>query len=519
MEQSVRVPARLSAVDFQAMFEVSDMCTLVHDGRTKEIIWANGAACRMLEYDLRELLPLRANHISGLAQQYDRMVARALLQDALETGVSRVRWELRSKSGRLIPTDAFAVRIDTADGPAVMVQYRDLEREHATDEQDRLAARYVTSLTRHTSTIALMLDGEGRIRTATDTALGYLAEGRSPETVVGCLVDEVAALYADGVRIRWSRIADDAEPLRAIRLEIARESAPATWLEGSVERLTEDGGEQSYLVFLHDVSDRVHDDARRELEQRQEDYLARYNAMGDLAMAIAHELGQPLAAARNFIAGARTRLASDRAEGDPERTAAVEFGLDSARSQLDRASTIVSTLRTFVGHLEHIEQVVDLGDILRECMPFIQLRAQAAGVAVEVRHHPVPIPVRCERVLTGQVVLNLCFNAIDEMAAWGEDAHPVLVTAALVDGEAVLSVTDRGRGLTRDPFAESFTEKSSGSGIGLALSYRIITRQHGRIWHGPGAAGGSVFAFAFPLATADEVSDRAAAESGAGARP
>jgi len=64
----------------------------------------------------------------------------------------------------------------------------------------------------------------------------------------------------------------------------------------------------------------------------------------------------------------------------------------------------------------------------------------------------------------------------------------------------VLTVDDHGRGVSRDPFAESFTGKPGGSGIGLALSHRIITRQHGSIWAELREEGGSRFGFALPLA-------------------
>jgi two-component system sensor kinase FixL len=63
----------------------------------------------------------------------------------------------------------------------------------------------------------------------------------------------------------------------------------------------------------------------------------------------------------------------------------------------------------------------------------------------------------------------------------------------------MVTVDDHGRGPIRDPFTESFTSKEQGSGIGLALSHRIITRQHGRIWAERRPGGGSRFAFALPL--------------------
>ena len=76
----------------------------------------------------------------------------------------------------------------------------------------------------------------------------------------------------------------------------------------------------------------------------------------------------------------------------------------------------------------------------------------------------------------------------------------MVLTTTIEGDEGVLTVDDQGRGLPHDPFAQSFTAKERGSGIGLALSYRIITRQHGRIWAQRRPEGGSRFGFALPLA-------------------
>ncbi|MFJ8655758.1 ATP-binding protein [Streptomyces rochei] len=489
--------------DFVAMMNASDTCVLLHDARTKEILWANPAACAMLGFGLGEIVTLRANHISSAAQQYDRVVARALLQDAIDHGAGRVEWRLRSRSGRIIPTDAFAVRVELTRGPAVMVQYRDIEREHRTDTEQRLAASYVETLTRHTSTVAFMVDAAGVILSATDTALGYLGLSGRPLAPGRHALTSLATIHLGATRASWGDVVRGADPVLPVRLETEQTHGRSAWLEGSAERLPQQPADV-YLLILHDVSDRVRDEALRELEQRREDYLARYNAMGDMAMAIAHELGQPLAAARNFLAGARTHV--DTTASGRETEGRLLFGLDGASRQIDRAAAIVSTLRAFVGNLEHVQQVVDLNEIVRECLPFVRLRADPAGVGLELRLSPEPVLVRCERVLTGQVVLNLCFNAIEELAECDRSVRRLLITTA-ADGdggarEGVLTVADRGRGLRQDPFTESFTGKEHGSGIGLALSHRIITRQRGRIWSEPRPEGGSLFGFAFPIAPA-----------------
>lgn len=488
----------LVADDFVAMMNASHRCVLIHDAGTKNILWANPAACAMLEFTLDEIRPLKANHMSSSAQQYDRVLGRAWLQDAVEHGISRIEWHYRSKSGRVIPTDAIAVRVELAQGPGVMVQFRDIESEQRTEQELRLATTYVEALARHTATVAFMLDADGLIRFATDTALGHLGLNGEELPPSGMQLDACVEFVEDGRTVAWAQLAARADPVHPVRMRVRGVQAEPVWLEGGLERLSEQPL-PAFLMILHDVSGRVLAEERRELRTRQENHQARYTAMGDMAMAIAHELGQPLAAAGNFLAGVRRHL-----ETAGTLVPAVRYGLDSADRQLGRATSIVSSLRAFVGHLEHVEQVVDLNEIVQECLYFAQLRGQGSGVTVEVQAHPQPLPVRCERVLTGQVVLNLCANAVDEMAQAAPEHRKIVLATGTAHGQGTFTVSDRGRGPQRDPFEESFTSKEHGSGIGLALSYRIITRQHGRIWWRPRTGGGSVFGFGLPLATSAE---------------
>jgi two-component system, LuxR family, sensor kinase FixL len=484
----------LVADDFVAMMNASRMCVLIHDAATKRILWANPAACELLGFTLTEIRPLKAHHMSSSAQQYDRVIGRAWLQDAVERGASRIEWHYRSKSGRVIPTDALAVRVELSQGTAVMVQFRDIEREQQIERELRLTTSYVDALAHHTSTLALMLDETGTIRFATDTALAAIGAG----------VDEpmraltaFAELRLDGRAASWAEVLARAEPVTPVELEV-RHSGGELWLEGSLERLRQADAD-ALLMILHDVSDRVQHQVRRARELHRENYLARYTAMGDMAMAIAHELGQPLAAAGNFLAGVRKRAEQLAEDGQlpPGAAGLLTHGVAGAVNQIERAARIVRSVRAFVGHLEQVEQVVDLNNIVEECLYFVRLRATPLGVDVRVRLSGEPVLVRCERVLTGQVVLNLCFNAVDEMGRASSIGRWITVGTA---PDGTFTVDDRGRGLPRDPFAESFTSKEHGSGIGLALSYRIITRQRGRIWAESRDEGGSRFGFTLPLA-------------------
>ncbi|WP_447644524.1 PAS domain-containing protein [Nocardioides zeae] len=297
----------LTVSDFRSLALATNTCLLLHDAATKRILWANPAACELLGWSVAELRPLTASDMSSSAQQYDRVLGRAWLQVAAETGVNRIEWHYRTRDGRVIPTEAVAVRVELAQGPALLVHFRDIEREQAIERQLRLTTSYVESLAQHTSTIAVMLDAAGVVRFATDTALAAL--GAPAEREPGRLEDlaRITVGSAPGGPVGWTAVAATAAPVTHVQLDVTRPGGERAWLEGTLEAVQGGDEQDGFLMILHDVSDRVHGQLRRQRELHQENYLARYNAMGDMAMAIAHELGQPLAAAYNFLAGAAAR--------------------------------------------------------------------------------------------------------------------------------------------------------------------------------------------------------------------
>jgi two-component system sensor kinase FixL len=92
----------------------------------------------------------------------------------------------------VIPTDTLAVRVELAQGPGVLVQFRDIKREQEIERELRLTTSYVDALAHHTSTVALMLDGTGAIRFATDTAV----------ELIGAIVNEPLGPLASYGRLR-----------------------------------------------------------------------------------------------------------------------------------------------------------------------------------------------------------------------------------------------------------------------------------------------------------------------------
>ena len=478
----------LEPADFRALTQALKYCVLLHDARTYDILWANQAACDLLEWTVDELKPLKAPDMSKNARQYSRELGHRWLGQAVEDGVSATEWCYRSKSGEEFLTEAIAIRVDLPSRPVVMVQFRDIAEEKAV---------------RHD-----LFRTEGRLR----TFLGNLAEGIVVLDDDGGVVfaSESAAklLGVDVPALHGTDFADyccgGAVPEREGRYRLGAPRGEPRWYAVTCQHIDIESDLRGRLLLFYDITDRVRAEEEHRRDTQHLNHLARNNAMGDMAMAIAHEVSQPLAAAYNFVEGTRGRLGT----GDES----VAWGLDNAVRQIERARRILGSLRQYVGRLEQSEQLTDLNTIVEDCAYFIDVRAHQHAVDVEFDLSAAPLPVRCENVLIGQVVMNLAFNAIDEMARWPPGERKVeLTTRRTADGNAELAVRDHGQGLPDDPpgdriFDGVFTSKENGSGIGLALSHRIITRHGGRIHAAGNQPRGAVFRFALPLVPAQATS-------------
>lgn len=485
-----------SDADASTLLTGLDHCLLMHDAASKDILWANPAACRMLGFTLEELRPLKANDMSGLTESYSRAIGRRWLQDAVEHGVSRTQWMYRNKTGQDFLTEAVARHVVLEDRSVVLVEFRDMEREERLKSGLERTTRRLNAFIGNMGEAIVVVDRAGRISYASNSVLPQL--GVQPHELIGrafadfCVGDSERT-FADAV----ARCTADSAMITC-RLELRAAQGSRRWLGAACQRIDLKDDLSGTLLFLHDITERVHADVEHQRDQEHLNYLARYNVMGDMAMALSHELGQPLGAATNFLDGVQRRHRAGKLS-----TAELEFGLENAQRQVERANQILRSLRGFVGTLETSQQHVDLNTVVRESRYFVELVAARHATTLEVALDSGVLPVLCEKVLIGQVVLNLCRNAIEEMSGFPEEARVVRLETANVDGCAVFRVVDRGSGLSGFPegriFDGAFTTKVDGSGLGLALSHRIVTRHHGSINAVENPGGGSTFSFALPL--------------------
>lgn len=261
--------------------------------------------------------------------------------------------------------------------------------------------------------------------------------------------------------------------------------------------LFEEGGNDG-VAFVLDVTERKRAEEALHEAQAVLAHVTRVTTIGELAASIAHEVNQPLAAVvTNCNAGLRWLA------GSPPNLDELAGCLRRIIQDGNRASEVVTRIRSLVRGLGPVKERLDLNDQVREVLRIANPEARRYGVSVQTELAPLP-PVRGDRVQLQQVILNLVMNGIESMKDVMDRPRELLIRSAPVESSQVLlAVEDRGVGLDEKSvervFEAFYTTKPEGMGMGLSISRSIVAAHGGRLWAGPNDDYGARFQLTLPI--------------------
>jgi PAS domain S-box-containing protein len=262
-----------------------------------------------------------------------------------------------------------------------------------------------------------------------------------------------------------------------------------------------DGEFRGYRGTGADVTAIVRAQEEHERLRELESHLARMNrvsVMGELTASLVHEITQPIASARN-----NARAAMNFLERHPRDVGKVEESLACLVGDIDRTGKIIDGLR---GHIKKAPPRRDrfgLNEAIKEVIVLARSAIIKNGVAVHTRLAPGPVMVEGDRVQVQQVALNLILNATEAMSSVAAGSRDLSISTEQGESDTVLvAVRDSGPGIARKDieriFQTFYTTKSSGTGMGLAISRSIVAAHGGRLWADVNAPRGAVFRFTLP---------------------
>lgn len=215
--------------------------------------------------------------------------------------------------------------------------------------------------------------------------------------------------------------------------------------------------------------------------------------LGEMSAAVSHELNQPLAAMKTYLAGARLLLNRKR----PDEALSSFQRIDDL---IDRMGAITRQLKSYARKGADAFEPIDARACVSAALSMMEPQLKVRDVLITRTLPAGAVMVQGDQLRLEQVIINLLRNALDATKASQRPAIDIILAA----GEtAVITVRDNGEGIEDlDALFEPFyTTKQPGDGVGLglAISSGIINDLGGRLTARNGVGGGAVFEVQLPV--------------------
>jgi signal transduction histidine kinase len=272
-------------------------------------------------------------------------------------------------------------------------------------------------------------------------------------------------------------------PQREIELENGRR------IQIALDFIAERGERIGALLTMRDA------ESVRRIENEIE-LSRRLAAIGRLTSGVAHEVKNPI----NAIVVHLELLREKMREIDPD----TRRHMDIIGREIQRLDRVVQMLVDFNRPVELRLADFDLRRLIEDVALLASPEAARQGVRMETQLTDEPLPVRADNDLIKQALLNVVLNGVQAMS----DGGRLSIVAQQYETAATIEVRDEGPGIPPDVrdkvFNLYFTTKKAGSGIGLAMSYRVLQLHNGAIDFRTELGQGTTFRLVLPLALAKQ---------------
>ncbi|MEL7149899.1 MAG: ATP-binding protein [Pseudomonadota bacterium] len=251
---------------------------------------------------------------------------------------------------------------------------------------------------------------------------------------------------------------------------------------------------QLNLALQREIAEREKAERHLEVAEQTLQQSSKLAALGEMSAAVSHELNQPLAAMKTYLAGAKLLLQRKR----PDEALSSFQRIDDL---IERMGAITRQLKSYARKGGDAFETIDARDSVSSALSMMEPQLRRRDVQISASIPRDPVLIRADRIRLEQVLVNLLRNALDATKGTKDPEVQILLTAG---DSAMITVRDNGSGIEDldNLFEPFYTTKAPGDGVGLglAISSGIVNDLNGRLTARNGQNGGAVFEITLPLA-------------------
>ena len=218
-------------------------------------------------------------------------------------------------------------------------------------------------------------------------------------------------------------------------------------------------------------------------------------AWATMAQKLAHEIKTPLVTIGGY---------SRRALKSYERGNNISHDLNVVIKEISRLEGITDGVLDYSKKRKLSLKVINLNSLISETIEILQSKLTYSEIEVEMRFSESSLTVKADKDRLKQVLFNIFDNAIQAMPNGGK----LTVNTCIDNGYCRLTISDTGHGMTQETkdnlFKPFFTTKDGGSGLGLAVSRKIVADHGGYLEVSATSSEGSSFTVSLPATKKEE---------------
>ena len=247
-------------------------------------------------------------------------------------------------------------------------------------------------------------------------------------------------------------------------------------------------------ALQREIAERQRAERNLEVAEQTLQQSSKLAILGEMSAAVSHELNQPLAAMKTYLAGAKLLLQRKR----PDEAQSSFQRIDDL---IERMGSITKQLKSYARKGGDAFEAIDVRSSVSSALAMMEPQLRVREVSILSSMPREPVMVYADRIRLEQVLINLLRNALDATKGIAKPEVKIILSQA---DDVLIAVRDNGTGIDdlESLFEPFYTTKAPGDGVGLglAISSGIVNDLGGRMTARNGRDGGAVFEIRLPLA-------------------